>query len=79
MNGENLEFQIGKLTGQMTALVTQVLALSSTLTLLDERLRKNETNTTILMVKMSMISVVSGAVGAFLMQFIQSALAKYHT
>lgn len=76
MTGENLEYQIGKLTGQVTALVTQVSAMSSTIALLDERLRRNETNTTALMVKMSIIGVVSGAVGSVSIALVEHFLLK---
>jgi hypothetical protein len=76
MTGENLEYQIGKLTGQVTALVTQVSAMSSTIALLDERLRRNETNTTALMVKMSMIGVLSGAVGSVSIALVQHFIFK---
>lgn len=76
MTGENLEYQIGKLTGQVMALVTQVSAMSATITLLDERLRKNETNTTALMVKMSLIGGTSGTIGAAGVALIQHFLMK---
>lgn len=76
MTGDDLGFQIGKLTGQVTALVAQVSAMTATIALLDDRLRKNETNTTVLTVKMSLIGVFSGSVGSLAVSIIQHYFIK---
>lgn len=69
-NSSGLEFQIGQLTGLVTSLNSQVASMSVTITSLDKRLRDNENNTTILMVKMSLLGMGSGAIGSLLLNLI---------
>lgn len=66
----NIEFQIGELTGQMSSLITTVNALSALISSLDMRLRNNEKDTTVLGVKMGILGVIAGAVGSFTMSLI---------
>jgi hypothetical protein len=69
MGEENgsIQFQLGQMTAQLSAMAGAMDTMSTTVGKLEERLRKNETSTTMLMVKMGMISVVAGGAGSFLL------------
>lgn len=65
-----IQFQIGQLTGQVTALIATVNAMSTTMNALESRLRENERDTTKLNVKMAVLGMASGALGSFGMSFL---------
>lgn len=73
---EKFSFQLGELTGQVTALVAQNSQIQSTLNAMDARLRKNEENTTALMVKVSILATLSGGLGSLIISFIQAQFIK---
>lgn len=71
-----LNLQIGQLMGQVQALMSTVGEMSAAITRLEERLRKNEENTTVLTVKMSLVGVISGGLGSLLISLVGKMLTK---
>lgn len=71
-----IHLQIGQLMGQMQALVETVKSLTNTMQKIEERLRLNETNTTKLSVKMSLIGLISGGVGSLALQILIKRFAN---
>lgn len=61
--------------GQVEALMSTVNLMSATIKGLDNRLRINETNTTVLSVKMSLIGIISGAIGSLAMSLLNKKLS----
>ena len=72
----NMEFNIGRLTGQVSALITTINSMSTTINSLDTRLRSNEQETTKLTVKMALIAACSGALGSAIVGVVTSWLTK---
>lgn len=73
---DGLQFQLGQLTGQLASVTATLTSVQNTLAALDERLRKNETNTTVLTVKMSLLGALSGVVGSVITTVIVRFFAK---
>lgn len=71
-----LNLQIGQLMGQVQSLMSTVGEMSAAITRLEERLRKNEENTTVLTVKMSLVGVISGGLGSLLISLVGKMLTK---
>lgn len=71
-----LNLQIGQLMGQVQSLMSTVGGMSAAITRLEERLRKNEENTTVLTVKMSLVGVVSGSLGSLIITIISNRLSS---
>lgn len=71
-----LNLQIGQLMGQVQSLMGTVGGMSAAITRLEERLRKNEENTTVLTVKMSLVGVVSGSLGSLIITIISNRLSS---
>lgn len=71
-----LNLQIGQLMGQVQSLMGTVGGMSAAITRLEERLRKNEENTTVLTVKMSLVGIISGSLGSLLISLLGKFLSK---
>lgn len=71
-----LNLQIGQLMGQVQSLMSTVGGMSAAITRLEERLRKNEENTTVLTVKMSLVGVVSGGLGSLIITIVSNRLSS---
>lgn len=65
-----IQYQLGHLTGQVTALSSTLAEVNKILSAMETRLRVNELNVTSLAVKMATIGIVAGAIGSFLMSYI---------
>lgn len=74
-DASEINLQLGRLMGQVEALMSTVNLMSATIKGLDNRLRINETNTTVLSVKMSLIGIISGAIGSLAMSLLNKKLS----
>jgi len=77
----SIDFQLGELKGQMTALVSTVTMLSASIDSrfsgisgsiekLDARLRNTEADTIRLTVKIGLLGIISGGLGSLLVNYI---------
>lgn len=66
----SIQFQLGQLTGQVTALSGMIGEVNKSLSAMESRLRVNEMNVTSLAVKMAVIGIVAGGLGSFFMSYI---------
>lgn len=73
---ESVEYRLGQLTGQLTALCTSFNQLSVDFGKLSERLRNNEQSTTKLTIKMSVIGAASGLVGSAILSALVHVITK---
>jgi hypothetical protein len=83
----SIDFKIGQLAGQVTALVSSIQMLTDAMTRLEgkfekvvedleRRLDQNITDTTALKVKVSLFGLLAGAIGSVVVTLIQSFLIK---
>ena len=68
--GNNIDYLLGQLSGQVTSLTATVASLSTIIASLDARLQKNERETTALSVRMGLFGLVAGGMGSFLMEML---------
>ena len=71
MAKEDSDFQIGQLTGLVTSLGETVDKLSNVVSSLEMRIRTNEGETQKLIVKMTSLGILAGALGSFMMSLMQ--------
>lgn len=76
MEGENVNYLIGDLSGQLRAQTQQLTDIQSRLVSMDARLRVAENNTTKLTVQMGLVGIISGGIGSALLQVITSLILK---
>lgn len=70
----SIQFQLGQLTGQVTALSAMISEVNKSLSAMETRLRVNEMNVTSLAVKMAVIGIIAGGLGSFFMSYILKVL-----
>lgn len=62
--------------GQVQALMSTINSMATTIKGLDDRLRANEKDTTVLSIKMSLIGIISGAIGSLAISLISKKLTS---
>ena len=75
-DASEINLQLGRLMGQVQLLMSTINSMATTIKGLDDRLRVNETNTTILSIKMSLIGIISGAIGSLAISLISKRLTN---
>jgi hypothetical protein len=73
---ESLEFRIGQLTGQVSAMTSAFNQLSTDFGKMSERMRNNEADTTKLTVKMSLLGMAAGGVGSLAITLISKLIER---